>query len=92
MARCLPYGDEKRELSEVDNEIRVIEYENQGQLKEQAYQSLLKWYSHMGRRASVDVLSEALRDIRENRLAESVEKEVAQKSTTDTSGTESATR
>jgi hypothetical protein len=73
LARCLPYGD-KKELTEIDNEIKVIEYENQGQLKEQAYQSLLKWYSHVGRRASVDLLSEALRDIDQNRLADSIEK------------------
>ncbi|KAK2157897.1 hypothetical protein LSH36_182g05020 [Paralvinella palmiformis] len=86
LARTLPYHDEK-ELSEIDIEIKAIEYENQGQLKEQAYQSLVRWYNRAGKRASVELLSEALRDIRQNRLADTIEKEVVGK-TPDYSETE----
>ena len=78
MARTLPYGDEK-DLSEIDIEIRAIEYANRGQLKEQAYQSLLKWYNHTGKRASVELLTESLRDIKQHRLADTIEMEVVQK-------------
>lgn len=78
LARTLPYGDEK-DLSEIDIEIRAIEYANRGQLKEQAYQSLLKWYNHTGKRASVELLTESLRDIKQHRLADTIEMEVVQK-------------
>lgn len=75
LARTLPYSP-SREINETNIEIRAIEYEHPGQLKEQAYQSLVQWYNHIGRRASVVVLSSSLREINENRLADSIEKDV----------------
>ena len=52
----------------------MIEYENQGQLKEQAYQALVQWHNHNGPRASIDVLKDSLCEIQENRIAEQLEK------------------
>ena len=75
LVRVLPYSPEKPS-AEINNEIRVIEYENQGQLKEQAYQAMVKWQNHNGRRASVDLLKDSLREISENRLADHIEKHV----------------
>lgn len=74
LARSLPYEPVK-EIHEIDDEIKTIEYEHRGELKEQAYQSLVRWYSHSGRRASVNLLTETLRDINENRIAEEVASE-----------------
>ena len=73
LVRVLPYSPSKQQL-EINNEIKSIEYEHQGQLKEQAYQAMVKWHNHNGRRASIDVLKDCLREIQENRLAENLEK------------------
>ncbi len=37
LVRTLPY-EPQRDMNEINNEIKAIEYDNQGQLKEQAYQ------------------------------------------------------
>ena len=71
LARALPYGSSKP-LSEINNEIKAIEYENHGQLKEQAYQSLARWHAHAGRKASVKHLKEALMELNETRIAEKI--------------------
>ena len=69
LARSLPYEPVK-EIHEIDRDIKEIEYEHRGDLKEQAYQSLVRWYSHSGRKASVDMLWDTLKEINETRLAE----------------------
>ena len=76
LARALPHYNSDQEIDETNTEIRAIEYEHQGQLKEQAYQSLVRWHKHCGMRASVEVLNQSLRDIKENRLADSIERDV----------------
>lgn len=58
---------------EINNEIKLIEGENKGHLREQAYQALIRWHCHNGRKASLSALKQALRDIQENRLADHVE-------------------
>ena len=69
LARHLPYAPAK-EMNEIDSDIRQIEYAYQGQLKEQAYQSLISWYTHCGQRANLDQLTETLRDIHQNYIAD----------------------
>ena len=68
---------------DINNEIRVTEYGNPGHLKEQAYQMLLKWYGHCGRRASVLVLCETLRELNENRIADNIERVVLKRGSAD---------
>ena len=75
LARSLPYEPAK-EIHDIDRDIKEIEYEYRGELKEQAYQSLVRWYSHTGRRASVDSLLITLKDINEVRLAEELHHEI----------------
>ncbi len=75
LARSLPYLPERDEL-EINNEIRVIEYETSGQLKEHAYQALTAWFKHCGRRATIDILINTLREIGENRIADLVERKL----------------
>ena len=55
----------------------------------QAYQCLFRWYTHNGRRASVDRLKETLRELNENRLADSIEIDVTGEEVTDLSTAES---